>query len=259
LPANAQNPWFLLPPEPTGDAPRVYCFAHAGGNPRTFLRWQDDLGTAARIVPVCMPGRGHRHSEPAPPSIDEYADGAARAIDAAGAGRFLLFGHSLGALVAFEVARRLPTAGGLVASGCAAPPLLPSPRVRHAATLEGREFAEAVGFFGGLPPEIVAAEELHDLLLPGVQADFRLVAGYRYRPTPVLDVDVTLINGDDDPHVDPAGLDRWSEVTSAAVRRHSSPGGHFYFEQHPHAVPEVLAGLVHAPARPSSAQSELLI
>jgi len=241
--------WFHPALDEAPDTPRVFCFPHAGGNPRTFLAWQPLLrtpgtGATPRITVVGMPGRGHRAHEQPPTSVADLADGAAEAIAAvAGDGPICLFGHSLGALVAFEVARRLrdtPALRHLVASGCSAPSLLPSARVVRTAGLRGREFAEAVGFFGGLPPEIVAAEELHDLLLPGLRADFRLVAEYEYRPAAPLPIGVSLINGREDPHVDPAALQPWREETVEAPAYHWSPGGHFYFEERPQAVADVL-------------------
>ena len=194
----------------------------------------------------------------------ELADGAAAAIAAYADQPFYLFGHSLGAVVAFEVARRLrdlPTLRHLVASGCAAPALLPSPRVVEAAGLEGRAFAEAVGFFGGLLPEIVAAEELYDILLPGLQADFRMVAGYKYRPARPLTIPVTLIDGYDDPHVTDTVLGGWADETTSSVAQHWVTGGHFYFEQQPQAVTDVLNNLLRddAAESPTAGQTDILI
>src|SRR6185312_16125229 len=164
----------------------------------------------------------------------EYVDGAAAAIRAAADGRpMYLFGHSLGALVAFEVARQLadlPDLRHLVASGCSAPELLPSKRLRAIAELEGREFAEAICFFGGLTPEVAADEDVRALLLPGLTADFRMAVGYEYRPAAQLTVPLSLINGRQDPHIGPAQLVPWRHESAAPVH-HWADGGHFYFEQ----------------------------
>jgi medium-chain acyl-[acyl-carrier-protein] hydrolase len=109
-----------------------------------------------------------------------------------------------------------------------------------AAHLEGRAFAEAVGFFGGLPPEVVQAEELHDLLLPTLRADFRLVADYRYREDEPLEIRVHLVNGTEDPHVRGDVLRGWASECREEPTRHEAVGGHFYFEQEP----QVLTGLL---------------
>lgn len=265
LPAQPQSRWFLSGTDEPRAVPRIFCFPHAGGNSRAFLSWQSRLRVPAEIVAVCVPGRGHRLAEPAPGSVAELADGAAEAIAAADDQPVYLFGHSLGAVVAFEVARRLrglPVLRHLIASGCSAPALLPTQRVVEASRLEGRAFAEAVGFFGGLAPEIVAAEELHDVLLPGVQADFRMVAGYQYRPACPLPIGLTLINGREDPHISEAALQRWADEVSAPPVYRWTHGGHFYFEGRPQVVTDVLDNVLQAEgarAIPAAGHTELLI
>ncbi|MCX4783098.1 thioesterase II family protein [Streptomyces sp. NBC_01264] len=231
----------------SGPAARVYCFPHAGGNPRSFLGWQPDLADVAEIAGLCPPGRGRRYREPAPTDVAELADAVAHEIAATADRPFILFGHSFGAVLAFEVARRidhLPDFRHLVASGCSGPALLPTQRVVETARLEGREFTEAVGFFGGLPPEVMADETLQELLLPHLRADFRMVAGYTYRPAAPLSVPVTLINGLDDPHVSEAGLEPWERECLRPPARHWNQGGHFYFEGRSRTVTDILRSLL---------------
>jgi surfactin synthase thioesterase subunit len=230
-------------------APRIFCFPHAGGSPRAFLDWQAGLGDDAEIVAVCRPGREHRAAEPAP-TIGELIDGATAAITAITAqdGRpSYLFGHSLGALVAFEVGRRLtgPAAPRhFIASGCSAPSLLPSQRVKQIATLTGAEFAQAIAFFGGLAPEVVADPELRDLLLPGLIADFRMAVGYVYQAGAKLAVPVTLVVGREDPHVGEAQVAPWDQELTWPASRHWLDGGHFYFEPDPGPVIDVIRSQV---------------
>lgn len=243
--------WFVSRETGTRAGARVFCFPHAGGSLRTFLGWQVGLGADAEILAVCRPGREHRADEPAP-TIEEYVDGATAAIRAAcehDDRPVHLFGHSLGALVAFEVTRRLadlPELRHLVASGCSAPSLLPSQRVRDIARLHGKEFAEAIGFFGGLPPEVVADEELHEVLLPGLIADFNMAVGYRYRPSAPLAVNLSLINGLDDPHVGAEQIEPWRDEVRRPPARHWADGGHFYFEKRPETVIDLLRDVVRA-------------
>ncbi len=247
------SPWFVTRPGMDPWSARIYCFPHAGGSPRALLDWQEDLTDDAEIVAVCRPGREHRAAEPAP-TIGEYIDGAAAAIAAAArADRrpIYLFGHSLGALVAFEVCRKLARDGEtiphhFVASGCSAPSLLPSQRVKDIARLSGREFAEAVGFFGGLSPEVIADDEMRELLLPGVIADFRMAVGYRYRQGRPLDVPGTIVVGRDDPHVREDVVAPWATEFSQPVARHWVSGGHFYFDDRPETIVEILSQIVRA-------------
>jgi medium-chain acyl-[acyl-carrier-protein] hydrolase len=243
--------WFVTRRGDTARDAVVFCFPHAGGGTRTFLDWQPALGDDAQIVAVCRPGREHRAAEPAP-TIEEYVQGAADAIrdfDRADGRPIYLFGHSLGALVAFEVTRRLAGLPGLrhlVASGCSAPSLLPSRRVLGISRLQGREFAEAIAFFGGLPPEVVADEELQEVLLPGLVADFRMAVGYRYRPGPPLPVGLSLIVGRDDPHVGPEQIDPWRREVTEPPACHWVDGGHFYFEERAELATGLLRDLVRA-------------
>lgn len=240
--------WFVTRGGLAAESPRIFCFPHAGGSPRAFLDWQAGLAEDAEIVAVCRPGREHRAAEPAP-AIGELIDGATAAIAAASRdGRpYYLFGHSLGALVAFEVCRRLtgPAAPRhFVASGCSGPSLLPSQRVKDIAKLTGAEFAEAIGFFGGLAPEVIADSEVRDLLLPGLIADFLMAVGYRYRPGPRLAVPAALVVGRDDPHVGQAQIASWDQEFTWPPDRHLLAGGHFYFEPDPSAVIGILRSLV---------------
>jgi surfactin synthase thioesterase subunit len=244
------------------DAPaQVFCFAHAGGDPVSFLRWQRQLAGAAQLFGVIPPGRGHRFGQPAVAGLTELAELAAAAIAALPPRRTVLFGHSLGGLAAFEVARRLrgqTELAGLIASGCSAPSRMPSDRVVQTARLDGREFAEAVAFFGGLPPEVVAAEELHELLLPRLIADFRMVAGFRYQVEPPLHIPVYLVNGMQDPHVHGAALEDWDAETVLPVERHSTVGGHFYFDPDPGFLLELMRRAAAAPSAAAHQHVELI-
>jgi surfactin synthase thioesterase subunit len=248
------NDWFISPRDPGGaTVPRIFCFPHAGGSPRAFLDWQADLDGEAEIVAICRPGREHRADEPAP-TIGELIEGSTDAIASLVArdGRpYCLFGHSLGALVAFEVCRRLSVSGGVapqhfVASGCSAPSLLPSARVRRIATLTGAEFAEAIGFFGGLAPEVIAEPELRDLLLPGLIADFRMAVGYEYQQRPPLPVPATIVVGRDDPHVTDEVVAPWDQEFTWPPDRHWVDGGHFYFDSNRGAITAILREMVRA-------------
>lgn len=243
------SPWFVTR-DGAADAPaRIFCFPFAGGAPRLFLAWQPELLADAQVFGVCRPGRDHRSGEPSP-TFEEYVDGAAAAIRTATEddGRpIYLFGHSLGALVAFETARRLadvPALRHLVASGVSAPSLLPSDRVRRIADLDGEEFAQEIAFFGGLPPEVLDDPDMRELLLPGVIADFRIAVGYRYRAGEPLAVPVSLINGLADPHVGPAEIEPWDREAQAPPARHWAAGGHFYFEDEPGAAIGLLRAVV---------------
>lgn len=248
-------PWFLSDDPGRPDVPSVVCFAHAGGDPRAYQRWQRELGPAATVRAVCVPGQGHRLHEPRPAGLDELADAAAEAIRELPERAVCLFGHSMGGLVAFEVARRLrnwPALQHLVVSGCAAPSLLPTEYIVWAAGLPWQEFVAATAKHEGLAPEIVEDPELQELLLPGLRADVRLFAGYRYRSAAPLTIGATLVNGSDDWRVADGVLHAWEREFTAAPEYHWRDGGHFYFADRPAAVAGVLReALPHEPASPA--------
>lgn len=231
--------------------PLIFCFPHAGADAGGYLGWQDRVGDEARLVAVRLPGRGARAEEAAAPDFAGLADAAAGVILGYAGAPVVLFGHSFGALLAFEVARRLDAAGRLrylVASGCAAPSVLPSDYLRWAAGLDRRAFAEAAGAFGSVPPEVLTDEDLQDLLLTDLRADVRLMAEYRYRPAPPLNAGVSLVNGRADQYVEPAALEPWRRECLAPPSYHWAGGGHFYFQRQPGAVVDVLRAAVrHAP------------
>jgi medium-chain acyl-[acyl-carrier-protein] hydrolase len=118
--------------------------------------------------------------------------------------------------------------------------------VKDIAKLSGREFAEAIGFFGGLDSEVIADAELMDLLLPGLIADFRMAVGYRYRPGPRLAVPATILVGRDDPHVKEPQIEPWAAEFTWPPDRRWLDGGHFYFDPDPSQVIEALRALVAA-------------
>jgi surfactin synthase thioesterase subunit len=241
------NPGFVSTSDVIAPA-RVYCFPPAGGDPTAFLAWQPALGPDAEIVGVCAPGRAHRADERAAASIDELADGAAAAIGGQADRAVYLFGHSLGALVAFEVARRLSdnsAARHLIASGCEAPRLNPSEYIVWSDGNHGRVFAREAARFMGLSEAFLAADdEVQELLLADLRADVSLLAAYRYRPAPRLGMGITLVCGRDDPHVGPSGLTAWQEECAIPCQYHWQDGDHFYLDRRPEAVTDVIRVVV---------------
>jgi surfactin synthase thioesterase subunit len=243
-----RSEWFADRPARAGTvlAPaRIVCFAHAGGNPRAFRSWQPQLSEDAELLAVTPP-----HPAAGRIALADYIAGAAQAISeqaAQDARPIYLFGHSLGGLVAFEVCRRLreqvPLAH-LVVSALAAPSLLPSERVLALAAEEGPAFLQALVFFGGMPPQLLAEPELLEVLLPGVKADFQLAAEYRYQAATPLDLPATVVTGQADPHVGVQQVEPWRREFSEPPDFRWVPGGHFYFDSDPTLITDLLRDLV---------------
>jgi medium-chain acyl-[acyl-carrier-protein] hydrolase len=234
--------WFLRAARPDA-ARRLYVFPYAGAIPATFLSWAAALGDETELAVLCLPGRGSRHAEPPAADLRTLVMQVASALAAdAGAMPYAVFGHSLGALVAFEVLRvaalmhlRLPTA--FVASASAWPGahkpddlhLLPEP-----------EFRARLAALGGTPPEVLADDELMALFTPVLRADFALLGGYDYRPSVRLPVPIHVFAGRNDTDILAEDLSGWFGESLAPGDLHWFDGGHFFVHE---VQAEVLACL----------------
>jgi surfactin synthase thioesterase subunit len=218
---------------------QLICFPHAGGAASVFRSWGELVGPSIEVVAVKYPGRQDRAADPMPDDIGELADQLAAEIKALPSRPTAFFGHSMGAIVAFEVARRLrprypsPLAR-LFVSACDAP----QARTPRTSVRDDAEIRDYVQELGGAPAEVLLNEEMWQLVLPAVRHDFQLVETYRYLPGAPLTCPVTAIAGDSDASVSLADVQQWQEIAVGDFEAHSLPGGHFYFE---HALPDLLA------------------
>ena len=146
----------------------------------------------------------------------------------------VLFGHSMGAILAFEVGRRLSALGRparhLFVTGRPAPPIV-RPRA-PVSDLPRAEFLQMLRDYGAADSAVFEHDDLVDLLLPMIRADFSMIENYRLRPGPRLTCPVTAWCGDDDPGVPPEAMLLWGDQTSGAFTLSVLPGGHFFLTEH---------------------------
>ncbi|SMC22376.1 medium-chain acyl-[acyl-carrier-protein] hydrolase [Andreprevotia lacus DSM 23236] len=235
------SPWFAGPKNPAGLL-RLYCFPYAGGSANHFLGWQSTLAPFIDIHAVQLPGRGVRFSEP-PHShwkilLDELTNAFCTHL-AQQEGPYAFYGHSLGALIAFELTRRLtalqqPLPRQLAVSGCE-PPAHRSPR-EILSTLDDDALIAGLQRLNGTPAEVLAHRELMALLLPAIRADFSLAENYRYQPAPALSMPIAVLTGTSDPRVNADQVDRWQEETQVACTVHRFDGDHFFIDSQQRAV-----------------------
>ncbi|MGC9671050.1 thioesterase II family protein [Planosporangium sp. 12N6] len=222
---------------------RLFCFAHAGGGAAFFRRWRAALAPAVDVRPVLLPGRESRLDEAPYRRIEPLLDPLCAALEPHLDRPYALFGHSLGSVIAYEVARRLSDGGRpgpdcLIVSGRQAPRATSTRRTLW--TLPDDEFVAAVGRMGGTPPEVFEHPDLLTMVLPALRADFELSETYRPLPGGRLTCAIAAYLGVDDPEVDRAGLLRWHEETTGEFTTRLFAGDHFYLAG---GRPEVLSAV----------------
>lgn len=230
------SPWFSV--LAGGNRPaslRLYCFPYAGAGHTVFQHWRTLLRKDVDLALVKLPGRGARLNEPQASSIETLVQSLAQAVAREDSCPYAFFGHSMGALLAFETARRLAVEFGaspaaLFVSGRTAP-LAHALRPRVAG-LPDAAFAQHIRSMNGMPQEILECPEWLDFFLPIIRSDFGLCERYRYRPASPLSCPITVFAGEDDAHVPLSQLDGWSQESTDHCHTRIFPGGHFFLFEH---------------------------
>jgi pyochelin biosynthetic protein PchC len=225
---------------------RLVCFPHAGAGPTAYRGWAGLLPSDVELLAVCYPGRQDRFGEPFAASVRDLVDGIAAALVPLPAAPLALFGHSMGALVAYEVAARLEIThrvppAHLFVSGRGAPGRT---RARNLYLMDDEALTAEVRRLGDLDPEVFAVPDLRDLVLSVLRADYRLIETHRPRPVAPLTTPVVAYVGDRDPGCPPDDARAWAEVTASTFTLRVFPGDHFYLvPRMPDVVGDVLGRL----------------
>lgn len=210
---------------------RLVCFPHAGGAASFFRMWARRSPPEVEVLVVQYPGREDRLRERLCDDMATLADAVAEAMRPELDRPVGLFGHSMGATVAYEVARRLDAApsAGLFVSG------RPAPHRQRPGALHLRDDDALIAELrrlGGPSDVVLDNPELRDLYLPALRNDYRVVETYRPEPGPPLSVPVTAYIGDRDPEVTPEEARGWADVTDGGFKLRIFPGDHFYLVPH---------------------------
>ncbi len=210
---------------------KLICLPHAGGSPATFRLWADAMTETVELSIVCLPARDSRFREEPLRSVRDVVEPLALAILELADRPYAIYGHSLGALLAFEAARELRRKGArepehLLVAASPAPQLpWPHPPLRHLA--EDVFLDEIQRRYGKIPAAVLADRELLNLLLPGLRADIEIIETYWYGDEPPLACPITAYGGALDEMVPRASLDAWRVQTAGAFQLHTLSGGHF--------------------------------
>ncbi|MFG2096163.1 thioesterase II family protein [Streptomyces sp. NPDC048612] len=234
-PQDAASSWLRrYRPDDTA-AVRLFCFPHAGASASAYLSVARRLSPAVEAIAVQYPGRQDRRNEPFLESVDEVVDALVPALRVSADRPYALFGHSLGATLAYETARRLSAEDGrsparLFVSGRRSPT---RPRHAMAHLRDDAALVAEVARMQGCDPRLLQDSELLDMVLPALRNDARMAEGYRHRPEPALTVPLTVLTGDSDPHVPVADARAWQTLAGTdGFDLHVLPGGHFYLNDH---------------------------
>jgi medium-chain acyl-[acyl-carrier-protein] hydrolase len=229
------DPWFPYPrPNPSARL-RLFCYPFAGGGASAFRHWPDGLPRFVEVVPVQPPGRETRFREPAFTLMAPLVTALADALQPHHDRPYAIFGHSLGALVAFELVRELRRRGGrpparLIVSGHGAPHLLGRHTPMHA--LPDDQFRAELRRLNGTPAAVLDNDELMSVLTPTLRADMAVGETYTPAAEPPLDCPILALGGEGDAYAPPPDLEAWREHTRAACEVHVLPGEHFFLQTH---------------------------
>ncbi len=234
--------WFPSLEAPSSAGLRLFCFPFAGGGASFFRGWRAVLGPGIQVAPAAFPGREARSAEAPIDSFDDLVDALAAALRPHLGGRpFAFFGHSMGAPLAFELARRLhserlPLPVALLVSGARAPRF----RLGHVPPLEPSD-AQLLDQLRQLRGPESAAAGLSEPLSAALRADTRAYRGYIYHPGAPLPIPIRAFGGRQDPQVTVQHLEAWKSHTRESFSMRLFPGGHFFLRDQALAFLEALA------------------
>ena len=239
---DVSSKWFVrLQVKPEAKS-RLFFFPYAGGGSTVFTKWCADLPSHIEGIVVHYPGRGSRFNEPAINDMPSMVTELSQAIQPLLDHPFAFFGHSMGAWIAFELARNLRTLppNHLFVSACGSPHLPdPNLKIHH---LPDDEFMNELDKLNGIPAELKHPEAMK-LLLPIVRADFQLVETYEYHPDEPLNFPISAFGALDDLRVNRERIDAWVIHTQAKFESHFFSGGHFFINE---TKEDILKRIIHA-------------
>ena len=235
--------WIVTPRPNRTAALRLICVPPAGGGLLDFRGWGDRLG-AVEVAVVELPGRGSHRREPALESLPHAADAVTAAILSEPARPLVLFGHGVGALIAFEVTRRLESRHAAVAAlflSAQRHPSLTEPAPSLSTLPEAQFIAEAQRRYQVIPPEAFVDPDLMRQHVAQLRADVLMLDRYRYQAGEPLRCPIVACCGSADPQASPAEMQEWRRETTGRFSVHTFSGGHLYLQREQKALTTLMA------------------
>jgi medium-chain acyl-[acyl-carrier-protein] hydrolase len=223
---------------------RLFCFPYAGGNASIFRTWAEALAPDVEVGAIQLPGRSNRIQEPPFTWLPHLLPALLPALVEHMDKPFALFGHSMGALIAFETARHLfrqydLTPVHLFVSARRAPHLPLARPPLHA--LPSAQFIQALQDLNGTPEIVLRDAEFMKFLLPLLRADFTLTETYVYDTEEPLSCPISVFGGTGDRLVKPRELEAWKQHTYGPFRVQMLPDGHFFLHSQQTALLDLIA------------------
>lgn len=228
----SQSTWFTCLRQNTRASLRLFCFPYAGGGSHIFRGWVNSLPDWVELYAANLPGRGNRLRDPLCTNLTQLTQSLAQDIERYLDKRFAFFGHSMGALLSFELCRQLRRARGiepdyLFVSAHRAPHLKDDSPPAH--SLSDTEFLEKLRDLNGTPPEILGNTELIEFMLPILRADFQMLETYSYLPDSRLNCPLEAYGGIEDSETGYEELSAWRDhTTNSSFTLRMFPGDHFF-------------------------------
>ena len=228
--ADGSNLWVMRQRPAPQAALRLFCLPYAGGGAYIYRDWVEHLPAKVEVCPIQLPGRGNRLREAPLTRMTPLVEAIAEAITPMLDKPFAIFGHSMGALIGFELARFLgrehaKAPSHLFVSGRSAPQIRDADKRTY--DLPEPEFIEELRRLNGTPQEVLEHPELMQMMIPILRADFETIQTYEYQAGQPLDCPIVAMGGIQDPDVSRQDLDAWREQTEGPFTLRMFPGGHF--------------------------------
>jgi len=210
---------------------RLFCFAHAGGEPQAFFDWSEQLSKDIEVYSICLPGRSHRLTEPPSTDLSEIITGIIEELLSLNDKLFAFFGHSAGALLCLETAREIQRKGypkplHIFISAYSPPHLTDSTEPMH--KLPDAELIKAVLNLGIIPKDISNLPDLKNKILIPLRADLNALETHRFKDDITLTTSMTVLGGKYDKCVNPEKLVFWRNYTTGSFALKIFKGDHFY-------------------------------
>jgi len=237
------TPWFAYSKTNARAKLRLFCFPYAGGGAQIYRPWIKQL-TTIEVCPAQLPGRGNRIKEPLFTRLTSLVEEMLKEIPPYLDLPFAMFGHSMGAVIGFELARRIRDEHGvepahIFISARRAPQIPDNDPITY--DLPGPEFIEELHRLQGTPKEVFENPELMQLMIPLLRADFEVCQTYEYKPTPPLKCPMTVFGGTKDQDVPRELLEPWRDLTTGPFVLRMFPGDHFFLHTHETEIMKVLS------------------